>query len=192
MSLRSDAEMDNNTHTIIDYQNAVLISLKEQFPSFLLGLGLFIFVTFFTVRAIGVKINTTKIKEAKSITIDSVKTYTVKNGDDLWKIAEQMYGSGFNAVDIAQANKLSEPYTLVENQILIIPSIASKKPTQGEITEKAVQTTRVTEYTVLPGEYLWQIAEKVYGDGNQMSKLIEKNNIPYPYNVEEGQKLLVP
>ena len=60
------------------------------------------------------------------------------------------------------------------------------------ITEQAAQTKRITEYTVLPGDYLWQIAEKIYGDGNQMNKLIDANNIPYPYNVEEGQKLIVP
>jgi len=121
-----------------------------------------------------------------------MRTYTVKLNDDLWTIAEKMYGSGYNALDIAQANKLSEPYTLIENQILIIPSIAPKKSTQGEITKQAAQTQRITEYMVLPGEYLWQIAEKIYGDGNQMGKLIDANNIPYPYNVEEGQKLLVP
>jgi len=133
-----------------------------------------------------------QVKNTRSLKVESVKTYTVKFNDDLWGIAEKMYGSGLNALDIAAANHLSEPYTLTENQILIIPSVASKKPTQGDITEQAAQTQRATEYIVLPGEYLWQIAEKVYGDGNQMSKLIDANRIPYPYNVEEGQKLLVP
>jgi len=184
--------MNNSTYITTDYRNALLISLKEKFPSFLLGLCIVSFLTVFTVKKIGIKVDTAKTPETKAIAVDSVKTYTVKSGDDLWGIAEKMYGSGFNAIDIAKANKLSEPYSLNENQILIIPSIAAKKPTQGDITEKAAQTKHVEEYVVLPGEYLWQIAEKVYGDGNQMSKLIEHNNIPYPYNVEEGQKLLVP
>ncbi len=184
--------MNNNSFATIDYRNAVLLSLREKFPSFLLGFFIVAFLSFFILKKIGVKVDTAKVSENKNISFDSVRTYTVRNGDDLWGIAEKMYGSGFNSLDIAKANRLPEPYTLIENQILIIPSIAPKKPTQGDITEKAAQTTRITEYIVLPGEYLWQIAEKVYGDGNQMNKLIDGNNIPYPYNVEEGQKLLVP
>jgi len=184
--------MKNKAHKIADYQNAVLILFKEKFPSFLLGFFIASYVFIFALNKLGIKKETAKVREAKHIQVDSIKTYTVKLNDDLWGIAEKMYGSGFNAPDIAQANNLAEPYILIENQILIIPSIAPKKPTQGDITQQAAQTTRITEYIVQPGEYLWQIAQKIYGDGNQMSKLIDANRIPYPYNVEEGQKLLVP
>jgi nucleoid-associated protein YgaU len=184
--------MKNKAIEITDYKNAILILFREKFPSFLLGLLLTSYFSLLIINKIGIKKEVAKVREQKNIAIDEVKTYTVKANDDLWAIAEKMYGSGFNAADIAAANKLSEPYTLIENQILIIPSVASKKPTQGDITEQAAQTKRVSEYIVLPGEYLWQIAEKLYGDGNQMSKLIDANRIPYPYNVEEGQKLLVP
>jgi nucleoid-associated protein YgaU len=183
--------MKNNTG-IIDYQNALFLLMKEKFPSFLLGLLITSYFSFFMINKIGIKKEVAKTHETKKMQVDTVKTYTVKLNDDLWAIAEKMYGSGFNAEDIAKANNLSEPYTLTENQILIIPSIAPKKPTQGEITEQAAQTKKITAYIVLPGDYLWQIAEKIYGDGNQMSKLIEANRIPYPYNVEEGQKLIVP
>ena len=185
--------MSNNTDTTFDYQNAIFVLIKEKFPVFLLGLCI---TSYFTIFALSkIKINAKIFKttnKADGITVGTIKTYTVKLNDDLWGIAEKMYGSGLNAIDIAQANSLYEPYTLTENQILIIPSIAPKKATQGEVTEKAVQTKRVKEYVVLPGDYLWQIAVKVYGDGNQMSKLIEANRIPYPFNVEQGQKLLVP
>ncbi len=178
-----------------DYQHAILILIKEKLPSFIVGCLVVSLLSYTLIRKLGIKVETAKVHEQskpQQIDVTEVKTYTVKAGDDLWVIAEKMYGSGFNAEDIAKANKLVEPYTLTENQILIIPSIASKKPTIGDITEKAAQTKKITEYVVLPGEYLWQIAEKVYGDGNQMSKLIDANRIPYPFNVEEGQKLLVP
>lgn len=184
--------MKNNVHEIADYKVALSLLIKERLPSFILGLFITSYISFSLLSKIGIKKEVAKVRETKQSQFSSVRTYTVQLNDDLWGIAQKMYGSGYNAEDIAVANKLSEPYTLTENQILIIPSIASKQPTQGEVTEKAATTKKVSEYVVLPGEYLWQIAEKVYGDGNQMSKLIERNNIPYPYNVEEGQKLMVP
>jgi len=184
--------MKNNIHEIVDYQSAVLLLLKEKLPSFLLGLVITTYLSFFLINKLGIKKEVAKVPKTQNMHVDTIKTYTVKLNDDLWGIAEKMYGSGFNAEDIAQANNLFEPYTLTKNQILIIPSVTSKKPTQGDITEKAVQTKQITEYIVLPGEYLWQIAEKIYGDGHQMNKLIDANHIQYPYNVEEGQKLLVP
>lgn len=183
--------MKKNINRIIDYQNTILLLLKEKFPSLLLGVLITSVLSFTILNKVGIRKESAKVPERNS-RLETVKTYTVKLNDDLWGIAERMYGSGFNAKDIADANKLIEPYTLTESQILIIPPVASKKPTRGEVTQKAAQTQQITEYTVLSGEYLWQIAEKVYGDGNQMSKLIEGNNIPYPYNVEEGQTLLVP
>lgn len=183
--------MKTTMHPIADYKKALLIILKERFPSFLLGLFITSYLAYFALTTIGIKKETAKVKE-NTVRFESVKTYTVKLNDDLWSIAETMYGSGYNAEDIARANKLSEPYTLTENQILLIPSISPKTPTTGELTEKAIQTERAKEYTVQPGDYLWQIAEKLYGDGNQMGKLIDANNIPYPYNVEEGQILLIP
>ncbi len=184
--------MKNATSSILDYKTALLLLLRNKLHSFFMGLTITSYFSYQVLAAGGFHISAQKIKNTQTGTLSTVKTYTVQLGDDLWGIAEKMYGSGYNSEDIARANKLSEPYTLTENQILIIPSVRSKKPTQGEITDSAAQTERVTEYTVLPGDYLWQIAEKVYGDGNQMSKLIEGNNIPYPYNVETGQTLLVP
>jgi len=184
--------MKNNTPQNLDYQIELLTLIKSKFPSFLLGLCISTYLSVFILGKIGIGSQMAKTKVDKTFPLGAIKTYTVLPNDDLWGIAQKMYGSGFNAEDIAAANNLVEPYTLIENQILIIPSIASKQPTKGDITQTAASTKKIKEYTVLPGDYLWQIAEKVYGDGNQMSKLIEGNNIPYPYNVEEGQKLLIP
>ena len=194
--------MKNSASKIINYQNAVFVLLKSRFPSLIFGIFIFTYISLFIINIVEITIKRYKInifsnvitdrKQDKKTVINAIKTYTVKQNDDLWAIAEKMYGSGLNSIDIAKANNLIEPYNLVENQILIIPSVTPKKPTQGEITEEAVETKRVGEYVVLSGEYLWQIAEKIYGDGNQMSQLIDANRIPYPYNVEEGQVLLIP
>jgi len=164
-----------------DYQNMFLLLVKEKLPAFLLGVWTATVVIFFLFQKpiINSFFPKTSLTNSKKIGfVDQVKTYTVKQGDDLWSISERFYGSGFNAYDIAQVNKLNEPYVLAESQVLIIPSIESKKPTQGEITPNAASTKRITEYVVGQGEFLWQIAEKMYGDGNQMSKIIDGNNLP--------------
>ena len=49
------------------------------------------------------------------------KTYTVKADDDLWHIAENIYGSGYNWVDIAKANNLTNPGLIFKGQVLTIP-----------------------------------------------------------------------
>jgi len=175
-----------------DYKKAVQLLLREKTHYFIAGVTLFLMVTTPFIPLLANR-QGNKVNDVRSVSVDtSVEIYTVKAGDDLWKIAEKVYGSGHNAFDIAQANKLQEPYTLIENQILIIPNVKSKSPTQGDITGTAVSTKKVSSYVVQSGDYLWMIAEKIYGDGNQMSKLIDANNIPYPYEVTEGQKLIVP
>lgn len=60
----------------------------------------------------------------KQITAKSkstVKTYKVKKGDCLWKIATKYYGSGKNYTKIAKKNGIKKPYIIKTGQVLIIP-----------------------------------------------------------------------
>jgi len=47
-------------------------------------------------------------------------------------------------------------------------------------------------YTVQEGQSLWEIAEDVYGDGFQWTKIAQANNITDPNSIEEGQTLTIP
>lgn len=51
------------------------------------------------------------------------KTYTVKSGDSLWKIAKQFYGNGAAYTKIANANsdKIKNPNLIYPGQIFNIP-----------------------------------------------------------------------
>lgn len=49
--------------------------------------------------------------------------YTVKAGDSTWKVAQAFYGSGFNYVDIEQANQLVHDSELVAGATLVIPKV---------------------------------------------------------------------
>ena len=54
---------------------------------------------------------------------NSGKTYTVKSGDNLWKISKQFYGKGENYMKIYNANtdKLKDPNLIYVGQVLVIP-----------------------------------------------------------------------
>jgi nucleoid-associated protein YgaU len=56
------------------------------------------------------------------------KTYTVKSGDTLSKIAKQYYGDANAYMDIFNANKdqLSDPDKIKPGQVLKIPEVAHK------------------------------------------------------------------
>lgn len=49
------------------------------------------------------------------------KSYTVVHGDDLWNIAVKQYGSGYRWVDIANANKLTNPNLIHAGNVLQLP-----------------------------------------------------------------------
>ena len=47
-------------------------------------------------------------------------------------------------------------------------------------------------WTVDPGDTLWAIAEKVYGDGNQYQRIADANGIDNPDLIRPGQELVIP
>ena len=75
----------------------------------------------------------------------SSQQYIVKDGDHLWKIAEEVFGSGYNAYDIAKANNLEEPYYLATGQVLVIPSVEPKTPTVGDIMATSTENSSEQE-----------------------------------------------
>lgn len=57
----------------------------------------------------------------------AAKTYTVKSGDSLWKISEQMYGNGNDWRRIYEANKdrIQNPDVIQPGWVLTIPAQAA-------------------------------------------------------------------
>ena len=49
------------------------------------------------------------------------RTYVVKAGDSLWRVAATFYGSGATFGRIANANRIVAPWTIHVGQVLIIP-----------------------------------------------------------------------
>jgi nucleoid-associated protein YgaU len=120
------------------------------------------------------------------------RTYTVKQGDYLWAIAENIYGSGYNWVDLANANKLDNPSVLYVGTKLIVPNVAPKTTTiqvkQAQIQNPITGST----YTVVKGDFLWDIAVRAYGDGYQWVKIANANNLVNPNLIFSGNVLKLP
>ncbi len=117
--------------------------------------------------------------------------YQVAQGDNLWRIAERHYGSGYNWVDIAQENNLANPDFLLVDQELLIPDVSVRWP-QEELADKGDQ---VNTYTVQKGDSLWKIAVAVYDDGYQWPEIYQANRTEIGANpglIETGMVLVLP
>jgi len=117
--------------------------------------------------------------------------YTVKAGDNLWKIAETIYGSGYNWVDIAKENHLKNPNLVYAGQELKIPKAEPIIPKVSQPTKTLEPITGDT-YTVVKGDNLWQIALRAYGDGYQWVKIARENKLANPNLIHSGNILKIP
>ena len=117
------------------------------------------------------------------------KTYTVKSGDYLWSIAEKIYGSGYNWVDLANANNLENPGVLYAGTKLIVPDVTPKLITVQVNPTQVQNPITGSTYTVVKGDFLWDIAVRAYGDGYQWVKIAKANNLVNPNLIFSGNVL---
>lgn len=59
--------------------------------------------------------------DSEEISDTTVTSYTVQHGDSLWKIAENVYGDGYQWTKIAQANNLKNPNIIHTGNVFSIP-----------------------------------------------------------------------
>ncbi|NOY15133.1 MAG: LysM peptidoglycan-binding domain-containing protein [bacterium] len=121
--------------------------------------------------------------------------YVVKPGDYLWKIAKQHYQDGFKWVEIAKANKLTNPDLLYTGQKLILPEITKtaqvQNPAPTAITKTAQNTNEAT-YIVKKGDMLWWLSKRFYNNPYLYVKVAKYNNIKTPSLIEVGQVIKFP
>ena len=189
----------------LNYQKLLILTVKEKYFSLFIGLLVAFFISTLTYKTFlkNIRINlafklptfnfASKVKN-KVVVNKPLRTYVVAEGDDLWNIAEKFYGSGFNAYDISLANKISDSSNLDIGLKLVIPQVAPRQPTVGDIS--ATSTSQVTyvenKYVVQPGDSLSIIAQKVYGDLYAWTQIMNANNLVTPDNIEAGMVLIIP
>lgn len=192
----------------IDYQQLFLSTIREKYFNLALGMIISLVLTSITyqyfLKNIPINIalkwpefiisNTQKKTNPESVKEVSTKTYVIKEGDDLWNIAEKFYGSGFNAYDISIANKITDPSVLSAGDKIIIPEVKKRESTLGEVSSVATDNVTYTEgkYVVQPGDSLSTISQKVYGDIFTWPRILEANNLNNADQIEVGMVLVIP
>ena len=126
------------------------------------------------------------------------QTYLVSKGDNLWKIAQKVTGSGYNWVEIAKENNINNPGVIFEGQELTITInsnfvAADKGTAETSILENAdsVSISGAT-YEVQKGDTLWNIAVRAYGDGYKWSEISRENKLVHPNIIHSGNILILP
>ena len=117
--------------------------------------------------------------------------HKVKVGESLWDIAVIYYKSGYNWVNIAEANNLTDPNLLTTDQELIIPKADAIYP-EGSINGNGASANTEKEYKVVAGDSLWNIACNAYTDCYRWTEIAQANNIASPDLIEVGQVLKLP
>lgn len=137
-------------------------------------------------------------------------SYTVKDGDTLFTIAEKYYNDGYKYPEIAKANNLINVDSIEVGQVITIPKLvteASPSPAASEPSASpSTSPTTVVEpaptswgpaitgntYTVVADDWLSKIAGRAYGDIMAYDKIAKANNISNPDLIEVGQVLTIP
>jgi nucleoid-associated protein YgaU len=135
--------------------------------------------------------------EAKPIVLAAeANTYTVGVGDTLWSIAEKTLKSGFKYTELVKINKISNPGLLAVGQKLTIPVSTVVK---GDLLpEAAFSDSSVTSinsgitYTVVAGDNLYEIAERLLQNGDNWTQIAKANSITTPSLITPGQLLTIP
>ena len=148
---------------------------------------------------------------SEEVTILPAK-HTVAAGEDLWKISDKYYKTGYNWVDIAKENNLVNPNAIGEGTELTIPNVTPKVVQEEQVAQAptAVPTQPIVEpspiptltpqadaisgntYTVAPGDHLWSIALRAYGDGYKWVDIARANKLVNPNIIHRGNVLTIP
>jgi len=165
------------------------------------------------------KIVAIKHKASKKIVQNNYankNVWVVQKGESLWIIAVKKYTNGYNWVDIARVNNLSNPSDIHVGDKLILPAVTPKTSTiatnntsntgssnknnrakannsnvQENYTSSGVAITG-NSYTVVHGDNLWNVAVRAYGNGFKWVDIARANNLANPRMIFSGNVLIIP
>jgi len=141
----------------------------------------------------------TETQEGPTVIRNGKTVHIVQPGDNLWRIAERYYDSGYNWVDVASANNLANPGLIESGQELAIPDVEPKLATVATAetgvlgdSEDLSNAISGATYEVSPGDHLWGIAVRAYGDGYRWVDISTENDLENPNLIHAGNVLTLP
>jgi nucleoid-associated protein YgaU len=123
-----------------------------------------------------------------------VRTYRVRENDNLQKIARAQYGSENHWRFLADANGIKNPAQLKIGQTLQLPPLpaaAAATATQPVPPQDAVAATS-RKHVVQKGETLGAIAKRYYGSAQAWRPILEANGLRRAEDLKVGQSLTIP
>jgi nucleoid-associated protein YgaU len=180
------------------------ISLNEETISTILGgmvvltVGVLIFNYFKTLKSFPEITQQAAQTQNQELIAQENKFYTVKTGDSLSSIAQNLYGDSNSWILIAQQNDISQPNLIEVGQQLQLPSdmlIAENVITNLEpqvLSAESIEKIMQEKYTIQVGDSLQLIAERALADPNRWPEIARANNILYPDYIEVGQEIIIP
>jgi nucleoid-associated protein YgaU len=104
------------------------------------------------------------------------RSYTVKPGDSIARIAEATYGSQVYYKALLEANPTVKPERLRPGMVLVLPDLTETKARGGQDDDSPrAAVDGATEYRVATGDSLARIATKLYGKADRWEAIYELN-----------------
>jgi len=137
------------------------------------------------------------------VLVPTYSEYVVKEGDELFGIAERLYGQTRHWQAIAKSNDFDPMKPLRVGQVLRIPDDPNNlqgipvDPETGEPVDRPAPVLvepEPTAYTVVSGDNLSRIAQMFYGRATLWRRIYDANRdvLDTPDSLQVGMKLTIP
>lgn len=124
--------------------------------------------------------------ESASATAMTLPSVTVVRGDTLWDLAERHLGSGHRYTEIRDINlgrpqsdgrALTDAHWIYPGWRLLLPEDAVDVTAQPVLPPASVEGTELAaaDYTVVPGDTLWDISAEQLGDPQRYPEIVDLN-----------------
>lgn len=129
-----------------------------------------------------------KVSEVAQQATGEMQTYTIQRGDNLWNLAKEHLGDG---------NRWNEIYALNKDLIGSNPNLihtGSHLNMPGAGGSEVAHTASATSYTVQPGDNLWNVSKKLFGEGKNWGDIYSMNKDVIGSNpslIQPGQQLQI-